>query len=204
MLKNYEINQDGIIYQVNKKEQLDLDYYKSYNSYGELSNYISYLRLGNIIGSIGRVPDSILDFGYGNGSFLKSCNNVISTCYGFDISGYQLPEGCERIDDIYSNVFDVITFFDSLEHVDDIEFVKDLQCNYICISVPHCHNYSDEWFDRWKHRRPDEHLWHFNEQSLVTFMRRMGYSLIASSNLEDTIRKSEEETNILTCMFKKL
>ena len=56
----------------------------------------------------------------------------------------------------------------------------------------------------WKHRRPDEHLWHFDEDSLYNFMKRMGYTFISSSNIEDTIRKNKEgETNILTAVFKK-
>ena len=89
---------------------------------------------------------------------------------------------------------------------EDIEFVKDLKCRAVCISVPHCHYTSDEWFEKWKHRRPDEHLWHFDKDSLVNFMERMGYIMVSCSNLEDTIRKNppQEETNILTCVFKKL
>ena len=76
----------------------------------------------------------------------------------------------------------------------------------MCISVPHCHNTNDEWFEKWKHRRPDEHLWHFDQESLVKFMRRMGFVLCSSSNLEDTIRKNNDqtETNILTCIFRSL
>ena len=31
-------------------------------------------------------------------------------------------------------------------------------------------------------RRPDEHLWHFDEDSLYNFMKRMG-SFISSSNI---------------------
>ena len=44
-----------------------------------------------------------------------------------------------------------------------LEFVKKLKCKYILISVPCCHYYSDDWFKNWKHRRPDEHIFHFNE-----------------------------------------
>ena len=100
--------------------------------------------------------------------------------------------------------YDVITFFDSLEHFEDIEFVKDLKCRVVCISVPYCHNKSDEWFENWKHRRPNEHLWHFDKDSLVKFMERMGFVLCSYSNLEDTIRKNpdQEEPNILTCIFR--
>jgi len=208
MLKNYTKNEDGIVYQVDKNP---IDYDKEYVNtryvkYGELPTYMAYLRLGNIIGSLSRVPSSILDVGYGDGSFLKVCNNIITDCFGYDVSSYPAPEGCEVVSSMTDGIYDVVTFFDSLEHFEDIEFVKDLKCRAVCISVPHCHYTSDEWFEKWKHRRPDEHLWHFDKDSLVNFMERMGYVMVSCSNLEDTIRKNphQEETNILTCVFKKL
>jgi hypothetical protein len=207
MLENYAKNIDGVVYQLDKQHiDYDKDYVNTrYVKYGELPTYMGYLRLGNIIGSLGRVPGSILDVGYGDGSFLKVCSNIIPECYGYDISTYPIPEGCTQVESIIKEFYDVITFFDSLEHFEDIDFVQDLKCSSICISVPHCHYKSDEWFENWKHRRPNEHLWHFDKQSLTAFMNRMGYTLISCSNVEDTIRKNnEKESNILTCIFKKV
>ena len=72
------------------------------------------------------------------------------------------------------------------------------------ISLPWCHNFSDEWFENWKHRRPDEHLWHFNQKSIEKFFNEMGFDMVVYSDIEDTIRKpSDEHPNILTCIFKK-
>jgi hypothetical protein len=208
MLENYARDEYGIVKQVETNPiSYTKDYIEnSYVKYGELTNYMSYLRLGNLIGSLGKIPESILDIGYGNGSFLEVCSNAIPNCYGYDISTYPLPEGVEFVSDMTSQHFEVITLFDSLEHFEDIDFVKDLNCSYICITVPNCHYVNDEWFEKWKHRRPDEHLWHFNEESLCKYMVSNGYELLTSSNVEDIIRKntSQEETNILTCVFKKV
>jgi hypothetical protein len=206
MLVNYEKNQDGTIYQVNRTP---FDYTGSYNNYYKnIESYswnTSYLRLGYIIGSIGRIPKSILDVGYGTGAFLKVCETEIPNRYGHDISGWNVPEGCEFVSDILEKEFDVITFFDSLEHMNDIEFVKDLKCNYVCISLPWCHYFDDEWFDTWKHRKPDEHLWHFNEESLQNFMTRMGYETINICNMEDVTRENNQPyQNILSGIFRKL
>jgi hypothetical protein len=206
MLENYSRNQDGIIYQVERKP---FDYTGGYNNYykeiQDSTRYTSYLRLGYIVGSIGRIPESILDVGYGTGAFLQSCESEIKERYGHDISGWEVPSGCKFVDNILHGHYDVITFFDSLEHMNDIEFVKNLNCNYICISVPDCHYFDDEWFDNWKHKKPDEHLWHFNKDSLKTFMSRMGYSEVNVCNLEDITRiNNQEYTNILTGIFKKL
>jgi hypothetical protein len=206
MLENYSKNQDGIIYQVERKP---FDYTGGYNNYykeiQDSTRYTSYLRLGYIVGSIGRIPESILDVGYGTGAFLQSCESEIKERYGHDISGWEVPSGCKFVDNILQGHYDVITFFDSLEHMNDIEFVKNLNCNYICISVPDCHYFDDEWFGNWKHKKPDEHLWHFNKDSLKTFMSRMGYSEVNVCNLEDITRiNNQEYTNILTGIFKKL
>jgi len=207
MLKNYEILSSGAIKQSSLINPVvyDVKYVNDrYNSYGELSKRMSYLRYSYIIGAIGHVPDSILDVGYGNGDFLNLCKDSIKNCYGYDVSNYPLPKGVEYVSDMFSSEYDVITFFDSLEHFHDINFVKDLKAKYVVVSVPWCHNFSDEWFSNWKHRREDEHIFHFNESSLIEFMKDMGYEKIASSNIEDIIRKGvDEHPNILTAIFKK-
>lgn len=206
MLDNYDVNEDGVIYQVKREPfKYDKAYAGNYNTYGELGHRMSYLRLGHMIGAIGYTPKSVLDIGYGNGSFLEACTTTIPQCFGNDISSYPIPAGCEFVEDIFSQYFDVVTFFDSLEHFPDIEWIKNLKCRSIIITVPHCHYKSDEWFNEWKHRKPDEHLWHFNQSSLIRFMDRMGYHPIRVSNVEDVIRKNKpDEENILTGVFNKL
>jgi len=206
MLTNYKKHKNGVIEQITKmKFNYTPDYViKSYEAYGEITHRMSYLRLGHIIGSLGYIPNSILDVGYGNGSFLQACSNIIPNTYGNDVSNYELPPGIQFIDNIYEPEFDVVTFYDVLEHFENIYDIKNLKAKYIVISVPECHHFSDDWFDTWKHRRPDEHLWHFNKESLVNFMSELGYNCIHTSNIEDTIRKNNKEyTNILTAIFKK-
>lgn len=206
MLDNYIKLSNSVIHQINyNKIKYDSTYSGKYDKYGESSNYMSYLRLGALLGSIRETPRSIIDIGYGNGSFVKACNNIIPNCYCFDISDYPVPDGVTRVTNIYETHYDVVTFFDSLEHFDDIYEIKKLQCNYVMISVPWCHYLSDDWFSTWKHRRPDEHLWHFDKESLTNFFTELGYDRIYCSNIEDTIRKDPniKVENILTCIFKK-
>lgn len=206
MLSNYDKNEDGVVFQIDKNP---FDYTGSYNNYYKniesYSWHTSYLRLGYIIGSIGRVPENILDIGYGTGAFLKVCETEVNERYGHDISGWQVPDGCQFVENIFDSKYDVITFFDSLEHMENIEIVKDLNCNYVCISLPWCHYFDDEWFESWKHRKPDEHLWHFDDKALQKFMTRMGYETINICNLEDVTRQNNQPyQNILTGLFKKV
>lgn len=206
MLNNYAKNIDGVIYQVDRKPFVyDIDYNLNYyERFKNFARFTSYLRLGYLIGNIKHIPHSILDVGYGVGTFLEVCESQIKLRYGNDVSGCDLPRGCKFVEDITKNYYEVITFFDSLEHMSDIEFVKDLKCDYVCISVPWCHYFSDDWFDKWKHRKPNEHLWHFDDKTLEAFMGRMGYSKISISNVEDVVRNNNQNySNILTGIFRK-
>ena len=159
MLHNYERTSDGVIRQIEvdpveySKEYIE----SSYSSYGDKPTCMGYLRLGYITGVLGRTPKSLMDVGYGDGSFLKVCKDIIPICAGNDVSGYDVPEGCAQEDNLLAE-YEVITFFDVLEHFENIEIVKELNCKYIVISVPNCTYKGDDWFAEWKHRRPNEHL----------------------------------------------
>jgi len=208
MIPNYELTEDGVIKQVNVTPfNYDTEYSDSrYSIFNDRGNILN-LRLGYVIGSIGHVPSSLMDVGYGNGDFLDCCKNFIPELYGNDIvPAYPLNAGIQFVDDITSQHVEVITFFDSLEHFPDIEWVKDLKCEYVVISLPWCYNgQEDYWFETWKHRKPDEHLYHFNEVSLYNFMKRQGFSMINYCNIEDKIRQDKSlSPNILTACFRKL
>jgi SAM-dependent methyltransferase len=206
-MNNYETLPNGVIKQKTvKKITYDYNYSNKYNQYGENGNYLSYLRYGVLLGVLQKTPTSIVDVGYGNGSFLNVCKKNINNVYGCDISDYPVPEGCKKIEfkDI-SNV-DVTCFFDSLEHFDDITVIKELDTKYIFISVPWCHNLSETWFMNWYHRRENEHLYHFNDESIVKFFDENGYDCIYKGCFEDIIRKNNalgELSNILSCVFIK-
>jgi len=207
MIPNYKKHSNGVIEQIDKNIiEYNTEYVDTrYNTYGELGFRMAYLRLGHIIGSLGCIPNSIMDVGYGNGDFLKICKDIIPNCFGSDVSGYPIPEGVTYVDSFLDQEVDIITMYDALEHFEDINIIKNAKCKYICVSLPWCHYISDEWFENWKHRRPDEHLWHFNDKSLIQFFDDCGFDIINSSNIEDIIRKPSDPylSNILTAIFKK-
>ena len=207
MLENYVKHDNGLIQQValfGDPVQYDYDYMHSrYDQYRERTEGMSCLRLGYVMQHVGDVPKSVLDVGYGNGSFLRACSALIPACYGNDVSNYPLPRKINFVEDVLSKFFEVVTFFDSLEHFTDLSFMNKLRCAYVVVSVPNCHYDSDEWFKEWKHRRPDEHLWHFNLNSLVSFMGAAGFLLLDHGNVEDAIRGNlNGQPNILTACFK--
>jgi len=207
-MDNYKTIESGVIKQIEvDKITYDYVYSNKYNNYGEKGKYLSYLRFGVLITAIKGVPNSIVDVGYGNGDFLKICKEGnVKHIYGCDISDYPVPEGCKKIDLSEIKNVDVTCFFDSLEHFDDINIIKDIDTEYIFISVPFCHNYNDKWFLQWYHRRPNEHLWHFNDKSLISTFDINGYDCVHTSTFEDIIRKNDRSKNypnIVSCIFKK-
>lgn len=197
---NYSIDEFGIIHQI-EKDSFFKDYGIERNNYGEISKYLSYLRLG-FIQSVANNPEySILDVGFGNGDFLKACSKYYKTTAGYDLIYDYLPKESKRENDLFK-YYDIITFFDSLEHFNNINIISKLDCKYLIISVPNCKTFEENWFMNWKHRRPNEHLYHFNENSLCQFIISNKFEILKISYFEDTIRKSEQEKNILTVVAK--
>ena len=207
MLKGYDVDNNDVVFQINpSKVEYNYEYSARTGDSSVLGKNMAYLRYAHIIGSIGHIPNSILDVGYGLGDFVDVCSEIIPECYANDITdAWPLPEKVKFTDNIFNRYYEVITFFDALEHFPDIYFLDRLNCSYVCISLPNCHYFNDEWFDEWKHRKPNEHIWHFNETSMQKFMINQGYKLINFSNVEDVIRKGNSNySNILTGIFRKV
>ena len=208
MLEGYKKLPNGVVLQEDRNITMNYDEDYITNAYSDENMLnISYLRLGFLLSylhskDINSKDKSILDVGYGFGHFLKVCNQHGFNPFGLDINGHDISKfaGKGNLD----NAYDVITFFDSLEHFEDINFVKDLQCETLMISVPWCHYFSDDWFESWKHRKYGEHLWHFNDESLEAFLNECGYEVEFKSNVEDIIRKNDHYYyNILTIVAKR-
>jgi hypothetical protein len=152
--------------------------------------------------------DSVCDFGYGDGAFLRHCLKEGHTCYGHDISNYPLPNDVSFVKDPSTLDVDVITFFDSLEHIQDFDlvpFLKSIKTKNIIVSVPWMHErLGPEWFRRWKHRKENEHFHHFDSHGLIQLLHDSGFKITHICNDEDNIRKSVSYLpNILTIIGKK-
>lgn len=209
MKETYKKIAPGWLYQTNiTSKPVDYNYQyvnTRYNTY-PLSDEMSKLRYDKMMQFT--KTKSILDVGYGNGSFLSYCASKGLDCYGYDVSGYPLKSTIKLVDTLYQKV-DTVTFFDSIEHFQVINLwdtLQALQTNWLIISVPWCHWTTDlTGFEVWKHRRPNEHFHHFNEQGIRFLLEKSQYEILDISNVEDTIRiSSHGRENILTVVAKKL
>lgn len=156
--------------------------------------------------------ERVLDFGCGNGSFLCEMGSRRWGCYGMDVSGYPFEEeGFIEAAPNPSIPVDVVTFFDSLEHLPRPQAILgNLHCRYVVISVPWLPSEGMsveefvECFMAWKHRRYGEHLWHFSPPTLEKMMQDAGFTMVHFGNFEDRIRKGDgSRPNVLTAVFEK-
>lgn len=209
MIENYEMIRPGHWYQkklTGPKKQYDISYSKlSYDQYPTTCD-MSALRYEYICGFT--TFRSVCDFGYGNGAFLRHCEGQKVKTYGYDISDYPVPENVTRISNPTDVEVDLMTFFDSLEHLEEkdlVPFLSSLPVKWIVISVPWLHEYLGPLhFKSWKHRRENEHFHHFDLHGLLQLLNESGYQPINFCNIEDQIRKPVDiHPNILTTIARK-
>ena len=208
----YEYKQldNYVVKQLNPQPfKYDSDYSATYDTkaYKQKSENLNYIRLATIIHALKKTPSKLLDFGYGNGDFLKVASKYIPHCHGYDVTGVPIPQATS-VESPNDCQYDIVCFFDALEHVQDInKTINGLDSKYIIISLP-CSHFGFTWdhwdFENWKHRKPNEHIWHFTKNSLEMFMYEQGYKPILRTNTEDLIRIGERnEQNILTVVFER-
>lgn len=159
-----------------------------------------------------RLPDvlhnesRILDVGCGTGAFLREAHkaNPGLRLHGYDVSPYPLPEFVKVVPDWIDHEWDLVTFYDSLEHFVDLSWLKRLRTRSAVVSVPWYHpQMGSDWFARWKHHKPGEHLWYFTPETLIRTMAQANLWPCYVAAPEDLIRKGEGNLpNILTICFR--
>lgn len=207
--QTYQFDKNGVLFQLNPHPiEYDNKYIEErYNQYGELGPRMAHLRLGYLLGVLGKTPTSLLDVGYGNGDFLRAAATVIPNVTGNDHPPMYPIDPINTVENIYRNYYDVVSFFDVLEHFNDPYQIRELRCKYIIISVPNLVlDFSELEFKEWKHRRPNEHLAHFSQAALKKFFLDIGFECIAQSHIEDSIRKNhaQAQPNIATSVYEKI
>jgi 2-polyprenyl-3-methyl-5-hydroxy-6-metoxy-1,4-benzoquinol methylase len=127
----------------------------------------------------------VLDVGVGSGLFLTVARDA-----GYDVRGYDVnPQAVLdlRARDLYADdfaEFDVVTFWDSLEHIEDpgaaISRIKRGAVAIVALPV-----FDDLTRIREsKHYKPGEHLYYWTEQGFVDWMSHYGFRLLERSHHE--------------------
>lgn len=139
---------------------------------------------------VGDAP-SVCDIGVGSGEFLREAVRRGTRAFGYDIAQWTPDPGVERVYRLQDVQAHTVTMFDSLEHIHDLSFLATLKAERLVVTVPWCHanDMGIEWFRDWKHRKPDEHVWHFDLPALMATMRDHGWRRCERiGHPEDSIR----------------
>ncbi|MFN4141690.1 class I SAM-dependent methyltransferase [Aestuariivirga sp.] len=200
MIDNYSMDQFGVIHQ-NKYTPIVYDetYISYYQAKSDRTIKLGYQRLGWILGLLDRIPESVLEIGYGTGTFIEAAQIAgVRFCAGCDITAFPLPAAVRFLDwtEALEPAWDVVAMFDVLEHVPDLSFLARLKTNYLALAVSYCRwrELGDDWFRNWRMRLPDEHLHHFDPDSLVNLLAFYGFKKVTLNTFGDGIRLREGET----------
>jgi len=136
----------------------------------------------------------ILDFGIGNGEFIKR-KPKSSILFGYDIDEDSV---CWlKAQNLWLNFWThviprVVTFWDSLEHLDEIDAVIERCPQFIICSLPVFE--SREEVLESKHFKPNEHVWYFSVSGLMDFMEERGFECLMTEDLEQLIGREGIQT----------
>ena len=198
--EQYSLDSNGFLKQDNPKPftySLDYKAHQSTNTamiwlrLGWLSGYLSYGRLRHM---------TAVDIGAGNGSFVRESASVFKRIVPYDLAG-------ESIDDIelYETKWDLIILSDVLEHYDDIDKLWGLNFKYAMISFPETPNHEEHDLSRWRHLKPNEHIYLLTLEKVKAWVQKHGYAIVGSGCPEDMIRTrwQADKVNISTILIKR-
>ena len=125
-----------------------------------------------------------IDIGIGCGQFVEERMKTGAPTYGCDVnpSGVEWLAARRLYRDPFQDRFSVMTFWDSLEHIDDPLPIVKRAGEWIFLSIPIFTGLDHVFASR--HFRPDEHYWYFRRDGLIDWMRILGFRLVRESRFE--------------------
>lgn len=146
----------------------------------------------------------ILDIGYGDGEFIRQGSRAGFTVLGYDAHMDEI--GVPVVKSLEPGVFDIVTMFDSFEHMPDLNEPFKVAPSLFVVTVPWLpEGVMDENIRTWRHYKPNEHLHYFTEKSLRAVFSRHGYGMETREPIEDLIRKNPQASpNTMTFVFRRI
>lgn len=142
---------------------------------------------------------SLLDVGIGDGAFLRAVAPFAwLSPFGCDINpagiAYLIENGqLASFEEPAS--FDVVTFWDSLEHIRDPRPALAAARHVALVSIPIFTDAAHAVTSR--HFRPDEHFWYFTRHGFIQFADQEGFDCIDVLATETALGRDSIETFVL-------
>lgn len=178
-----------------KSQPYDEKYFDKYVAYAASARgqQINQFRLSFISQFIVSGP-TICDVGIGCGAFVSAMKAA-----GHKISGYDInPAGVDWLKkfgfyrDPHKRRVDVLTFWDVLEHIEDMETILSCARKWVFVSMPIYQNMHHCILSR--HFRPDEHCHYFTRDGFVRRMRSYRWDLCGWSLGESLAGREDIES----------
>jgi len=155
-------------------------------------------------------PGLLLDVGYGNGDFIRVCQAYGWTSFGNDVNPTRYLGVCQVPLPGPDNPtrYQVVTFFDALEHFENLKQVRRLShyTEWIIASFPTIPPEFPYKTEGYKHYRPGEHHLFFQPTSLETIFSVQGRQakVVYFGGPEDRIRgkRADGGRNITTVVLR--
>lgn len=141
-------------------------------------------------------PGKILDVGSAAGFFLSTMNELDWECHGVELSRSMVETSKERfgLEHVFAGTldaapyapgtFDVITFWDVIEHLEDPaailsragELLKD--DGFLVIETQNVESrFARVMGKKWQHYKHAEHLYHFSPKTVAMLLERAGFTI---------------------------
>lgn len=141
-------------------------------------------------------PGRVLDVGSAAGFFLKTMAEIGWECHGIELSEQMAAKSREQFDldgvragslldlEVEKGSFDVVTFWDVIEHLEDpiphlqraCELLK--PDGFLIIETQNVESrFARLMGRRWQHYKMAEHLYHFGPRTVATLLDRAGLSI---------------------------
>ncbi len=123
----------------------------------------------------------VVDVGIGCGQFVEAHRNA----EGYDVN----PAGVLWLKkrgawcNIYNgHIIHALTFWDSLEHIENIEDVVSRARQLVFVSLPIFRDLEHVLGS--KHYRQDEHYWYFTHSGFIKWFEKQGFNMLEFNNME--------------------
>jgi hypothetical protein len=120
--------------------------------------------------------------------------------FGYDVNTNAIAwlESKRLFSNPYESEYQALTFWDSLEHIEDPSVILGAAQGFVFVSLPIFTG--PEHVLRSKHFRRDEHFWYFTHESFLKYMDNQGFALLESNTMEQDAGRED----ISTFAFKRV
>lgn len=177
----------GIGYYPVNEQPYDAAYWERYRGYDNspMGAALTNARVSFVLDNVDQFdPLNTVDIGIGGGRFVLEMG-----CLGTDVNPVALRWLRDNGRQWEEKPVQVMTFWDSLEHIHDLEPLLAKVREWVFVSMP-IYDSADH-IVRSKHFRKDEHCWYFTHAGFLLFMEQHGFEYVQCSHFESDLGRED-------------